>query len=124
MEGRGMRSVSGKELELKLKVTPQELQRIGAHPALEDLTVGKPVTKTLRSIYFDTPDHRLHARGISLRLRTVGNRWLQTVKSNMGVTNGVSNPDEVEALVDGPEPDLSAIADRKLRQIIARAMQR
>jgi inorganic triphosphatase YgiF len=119
-----MRSVSGKELELKLKVTPEELQRIGAHPALEDLTVGKPVTKTLRSIYFDTPDHRLHAHGISLRLRTAGDGWLQTIKRDMGVTNGVSNPDEIEAVVDGPEPDLSAIGDRKLRQTIARAMRR
>jgi triphosphatase len=123
-----MRSGSGKELELKLKVTPQELQRIGAHPALEDLTVGRPVTKTLRSIYFDTSDHRLRAQGISLRLRAIdgqsGGRWLQTVKGSLGVTNGVSNPDEVEAVVNGPEPDLSAIADRKLRQTIARAMRR
>jgi hypothetical protein len=31
---------SSKELELKLELTPEELQRVGAHPALEDLTVG------------------------------------------------------------------------------------
>src|SRR5262245_42877868 len=131
MEGRGMRSVSGKELELKLTLTPQELQRIGTHPALEDLTVGKPVTRTLRSIYFDTADHRLRAQGISLRLRAVdgptGNRkngrWLQTIKGGMGVRSGVSNPDEIEAVVAGPEPELKAIDDRKLRQRIARVMR-
>jgi triphosphatase len=126
-----MRSVSGKELELKLTLTPEELQRVGAHPALEDLTVGQPVTRTLRSIYFDTPDHRLRARGISLRLRAVdgqtgkrnNGQWLQTIKGGSGVRNGVSNPDEIEALVGGPEPDVKAIDDRKLRQTIARVMR-
>lgn len=128
MEGRGMRSVSAKEPELKLRLTPQELRRIGAHPALDDLTVGKPVTRTQRSIYFDTPDHRLRARGVSLRLRAMddqkGDRWLQTVEAGKEVRNGVSNPNESEAVVGGPEPDLSAIDDRKLRQVIARAVRR
>src|SRR5262245_51212260 len=119
-----MASVSGKELELKLKLTPQELQRIGTHPSLEGLTVGKPVTKTLRSIYFDTPDHRLRARGISLRLRAMGDQWLQTVKGGQGVRNGVSNPDEIETIVSRLEPDLSAIDDRKMRQAIAKATRR
>jgi hypothetical protein len=52
-----MSGVAGEELEFKLELTPQEMQRIGAHPALEPLTVGRPETSMLRSIYFDTPDH-------------------------------------------------------------------
>jgi inorganic triphosphatase YgiF len=118
-----MRTVSGKEFELKLELTPQELQRVGAHPALEDLTVGKPVTRTLRSIYFDTPDHRLRARGISLRLRSIGDQWLQTIKSGTGVENGVSNADELETIVAQPEPDLGAIDDGKMRRAIQRAVK-
>ena len=50
------------------------------HPALGDLAAGEPVTRNVRSIYFDTPDHRLRALGISLRLRSDGQSWLQTVK--------------------------------------------
>src|SRR5262245_66344885 len=103
-----MSSVSSKELEFKLELTPEELQRVGAHPALEDLTVGKPVTRVLRSIYFDSPDHRLRAQGISLRLRAIGDQWVQTVKGGKGINNGVSNPDELEAVVAKPEPDLAA----------------
>jgi inorganic triphosphatase YgiF len=123
-----MSSVSGKELELKLEFTHEELQRIGAHPALEDLTVGKPITRTLRSIYFDTPDHRLRAQGISLRLRAIGDQWVQTVKGGpggkTGVKDGISNPDELEAVVARPEPDLSAIDDAALRRAIQRATRR
>jgi inorganic triphosphatase YgiF len=124
-----MGRVSGKELELKLVLTPEELRRVGAHPALEDLTVGRPVTRTLRSIYFDTPDHRLRARGISLRLRAIGDTWVQTVKgrpcgNGPGIRNGVSNPDELEAVVARPEPDLAAIDDAKVRRAIARAARR
>ena len=63
------------ELELKLELTHDELQRVRSHPALGGLAVGEPVTRTLRSIYFDTPDHRLRAQGISFRLR-IGRRRL------------------------------------------------
>src|SRR5262245_54379300 len=120
----GMRSLSGKELELKLELTPEELQRVGANPTLEDLTVGKPVTRTLRSIYFDTPDHRLRAQGISLRLRAIGDQWVQTIKGGMGVKNGVSNPEELETVVARPEPDLDAIEDDRMRRTIERATRR
>lgn len=118
-----MRSVANRELELKLELTPQELQRVGAHPALVDLMVGKPVTRTLRSIYFDTPDHRLRAQGISLRLRSIGDQWLQTIKAGRGVKNGVSNPNEMETMVGRPEPDLDAIDDSKVRRTIERALK-
>jgi inorganic triphosphatase YgiF len=123
-----MSSISGRELELKLELTPEELQRVGANPALDDLTVGKPVTRTLRSIYFDTPDHRLRAQGISLRLRAIGDQWVQTIKGGQGnkagVKNGVSNPEELEVVVARPEPDLAAIDDDAVRRIIERATRR
>ena len=112
--------------ELKLELTPQELQRVGAHPALGDLTVGKPVTRTLRSIYFDTPDHRLRAQGISLRLRSIGDSWLQTIRAGRSLKNGAVNgtdPDAVETVLVGPEPDLGAINDRTVRRQLEKALK-
>ena len=118
-----MSSVSNTEFELKLELTPQQLQRVGGNPALEHLTVGKPTTRTLRSVYFDTPDHRLRAQGISLRVRSIGDTWVQTIKSGgRGVRNGVSNPDEDETVIGNAEPDLSQIADSRIRRAIRKAV--
>jgi len=119
-----MGTVRTEELEIKLELTHEELERVASHPALKDLAVGQPVTRRLRSIYFDTPDHRLRAAGISLRLRSDGNGWLQTVKAGGGVNNGLSNHTEVETSVAQPEPDVQAIGDRKLRRNIEKAVER
>jgi len=113
---------SGHELELKLEVTAQDLHRIGGHPALGPLTVGDPETHTLRTVYFDTPDHRLRAQGISLRLRcSDGGPWVQTVKIGNGLRDGLAYRREFETSTAAPEPDVNAISDRKVRRNIARA---
>ena len=112
------------ELELKVELTRDQLQRMRWHPALSELAVGEPVTRNLRSIYFDTPDHRLRALGISLRLRSDGESWLQTVKAGTAVHNGVSNPLETEAAAERPEPDLGLIGNRKVRRKVEKAIAR
>ncbi len=118
-----MRSVSDREFELKLELTPQQLQRVGINPALEHLTVGKPITRTLRSIYYDTPDHRLRAQGISLRVRSIGDKWVQTVQSGRtGMKNGASRAEDLELVVVSAEPDISQIADSKVRRVIKKAV--
>jgi len=78
-------------------------------------------TKKLRTVYFDTPKHDLHAAGISLRLRHQNGGWLQTVKEH--VAEGVSNPVELEAPVADEEPDLAKIADKKIKRVIRKAVQ-
>lgn len=118
-----MRSVSDREFELKLELTPQQLQRVGINPALEHLTVGQPVTRTLRSIYYDTPDHRLRAQGISLRVRSIGDQWVQTIQSGRtSARNGASHPDDLELVIANAEPDISQIADSKVRRVIRKAV--
>ena len=63
-------SISGEQLRF-------ELRRLDAAPILSEWTVGEPHTRTLRSIYFDTPDHRLREAGISFRVTSDEEKWVQ-----------------------------------------------
>jgi inorganic triphosphatase YgiF len=91
-------------MELKLELSKSDVQRFGSELAVGDLLMAPAATKKLRTVYFDTPKHDLRAAGISLRLRGQNGGWLQTVKADQHVADGVSNPIELEAPVAGKEP--------------------
>jgi inorganic triphosphatase YgiF len=112
------------ELELKLELTREELQRVHAHPALGNLAVGEPVRQTLRSIYFDTPDYRLRALGIAFRLRSEGERWLQTVEAGRSDASGSLPGSAGDGSVERPEPNLDLIPNRRMRRRIEKAVAR
>lgn len=114
-------SAQQKEFELKIALTEAELQHLRKKPAVTRRTIGRAVTRRLRSIYFDTPEHMLRKSGIALRVRRVDSEWIQTVKSGTAVVSGLSNPVEVETAVEGPEPDPDAIADPALRKAVRKA---
>jgi inorganic triphosphatase YgiF len=111
-----------RELELKVEFADRDMRGIEADRRLSQFAVGKPETCTLRSIYFDTPDQRLRSKGLSLRLRRVGRRWVQTVKADTGVKAGLSNPIEVEGEVHGTEPELRSVRHRTMRKQIKKAL--
>ena len=50
------------------------------HPALRPLRRGRTRTTRVFSTYFDSPDFRLQRDGVTLRVRRVGRRWVQTLK--------------------------------------------
>ena len=68
------------EVELKLEFDPADTLRIASHPALA-ASLAPPEDHELVTTYFDTPDCALHRRGVYLRVREDGGRYVQTVKT-------------------------------------------
>ena len=64
------------EVELRFQVPPDMRSRVEAALA----TAGAARTR-LQATYFDTPDRRLAAAGMALRVRKEGRRWMQTLKA-------------------------------------------
>jgi inorganic triphosphatase YgiF len=110
-----------REFELKLDLTKAELDRLAGNPKLH--SAGAASRKILRSVYYDTPDHRLHAEGISLRVRGDGKSFIQTVKLDTDLKNGISNPVEVEDAVAGGKPDPGLIHDKRVRRKVEQAVK-
>ncbi|MEO9901275.1 MAG: CYTH domain-containing protein, partial [Nisaea sp.] len=104
-------SSSPKEIELKLEVPPQAQESLRKSPPPEGFTASRAVTKTLQSIYFDTADQALRKARISLRVRKVGQSWVQTAKIGTGVIGGMSSAVEAEHPVAGRAIDLTVIED-------------
>lgn len=85
------------EIELKFQVPPE--RAAGVRRAVN---TASSQAQRLRAQYFDTPDRRLAAAGLALRLRQERGHWVQTVK---GRGDGVMRRAEHEVPVpagDGP----------------------
>lgn len=102
------------EVELKLALSPRARQRLMVHPAL--VAAGEPTVRLLDNIYFDTPDLRLWQRRIALRLRRIGERWVQTLKTAEEAAGGLASRREWETPSDGKTLDFSGVDDPALRR--------
>lgn len=89
------------EIELKLRGAPLRLKTAAAR--LQKTAVKNSVfKKELRAVYFDTAKDDLHAKGLSLRVRDEGDRYVQTLKQSAA---------DAEALTRGEwNDDVSAAA--------------
>lgn len=107
-----------REIELKFLLDEAKSREIWARVRASKLTHGAPITKTLRSIYLDTPEHALKKAGIALRLRRDGRRWVQGVKTRATLHGGLSQVGEVENPAPGGRVCLDAIPDSSVRKEI------
>ena len=106
------------EIELKFVLDERASSELWARVKASKLASGSPKTRTLRSIYLDTPDHALKKAGIALRLRRDGRRWIQTVKTKAQLHGGLSQVGEVENPAPGGRVCLEAIPDAAVREEI------
>ncbi len=91
--------------------------------ARSGLKAGAPSTDSLRSIYFDTHDHRLREAGIALRLREKAGGWVQTVKSGKSIASGLSQATESECPAPEGKLDIARIPDEKIREQILESVR-
>lgn len=97
---------NAQEIELKFAVPPERAEAVWAAFAPADAAQSKG--KTLVSTYFDTPDRRLSAAGMALRIRDDGKTRIQTLK---GSPEGGFARAEYEQAVEGPGIDAAALAE-------------
>ena len=90
-----------RELEVKLEIDPEAAKRLLAQSWL---CQGRCEAKPQLSVYFDTPDGEIRRRGFTLRVRSVGDRFVQTVKT-LAEGAGLFERGEWEYEVDGIELD-------------------
>ena len=90
------------EIELKFQVPAEARDAVG-----RAMASGRSGRTRLRAVYFDTPDRRLAAAGIAVRLRLEGSQWVQTAKA--GDPHGMQRHEHnvpVDGAPDGPPPAL------------------
>ncbi|MDO8289482.1 MAG: CHAD domain-containing protein [Parvibaculum sp.] len=90
------------EIELKLELTPDAANAFEA----SSLMLGEPQRAEHISVYFDTPDHALNARGLALRIRRSGRKRLQTVKVSSACAAGLFTRSEWERALRSDKPIL------------------
>lgn len=99
--------MDGREIELKLGVSPDDIALLSLSPLLSSEGEAPPPPRRLASIYFDTPDFTLAAAGVSLRVRWTGDGLVQTVKATGRGGAGLFDRPEWEQSLDRPVPDPS-----------------
>src|SRR5438309_314112 len=92
-----------KEIEVKLELPPTSVPRLKKVPLIRALK--KPAKSTTEvSVYFDTDKRKLRHKGLMLRVRRTGNRYVQTIKSARN--SRAFERDEWEGEIAGEMPDL------------------
>jgi triphosphatase len=105
-----------KEIELKLLVAPEDIAVLRNHPhfagALHD-----PTHETLDSVYFDSDDRFLRDHGLTLRVRHIGDKRVQTIKTANQSSNCFERS-EWEQAIAGDQPDFTRVMDAALGPIL------
>jgi triphosphatase len=110
-----------KEIEIKLELPPTSLPALKKVPLLRALK--KPAKSTTEvSVYFDTDKRKLRKNGLMLRVRRIGNRYVQTIKA---ARNGRAfERAEWEGEIASEMPDLRLAAGTALAPLLSRKFRR
>jgi triphosphatase len=113
-----------REIELKLEVPDHGLARLTRSSLLRAAARRSSTPGTLVSVYFDTEKLKLRRKGLSLRVRRVGRRHVQTIKQDSGESAALLARNEWERDVEGEQPDLAAARDTALEPLLSKKLRR
>ena len=105
-----------KEIELKLRVAPEDVAVLKSHPNFAS-ALHDPAHEQLDSVYFDSDDQALRNHGFTLRVRHVGDKRVQTIKTSNRDSYSIERS-EWEQLIDGDQPDLTDMTDAAVGPIL------
>lgn len=108
------------ETELKFRIAPRKLSSVLRTGGLSGRR-GDQSEQSLVSTYYDTTKHKLRRHGLTLRVRKIEGRYVQTVKA--GGTGSVRRG-EWEHEVSGARPDLNKTGHTPLRDLATRKLPR
>ena len=112
----------GQEVELKILLGEGGAAALAARAARLAAAGDAASRRTLKAVYYDTPQRALARRGFALRVRREGRRWVQTVKRGGGPVGGLSRVEEAEAPAPGGRLDLARIPDEAIRAAVEDAI--
>lgn len=98
------------EVELKLLLMPADAAAFPRLAMLPQCAVDKQRLQKFSTTYFDTPALLLKEHGMELRVRRAGRLWTQTLRATGRAIAGLPQRQEWEASIDGPRPNLAALA--------------
>ncbi|WP_330110731.1 CYTH domain-containing protein [Methylophaga thalassica] len=106
------------EQEIKLQVTQAESLLLHEIDWLKKRLIQDVYQQHLLSTYFDTADKALMKFGVGLRLRQIGEQWLQTVKCSGKASSGLHERQEWEHELEAPEFDLERLAETAIAPLL------
>ncbi len=109
------------EAELKFVFQPGDLPRLRSLLKFESSASGRAHTRRLAHVYFDTPDRRLLAEAIALRVQKAGRGYVQRVEDLRDRPGPGSAKTAWTGRVPSDKPVPSTIGDVKLRDLVVRA---
>ncbi len=98
-----------RERELKLLFPADQADSLLGHPLLASDNGRKPAAHRQISAYWDTADDALSRAGLTLRVRTIGKKRLQTVKTKGTETAGLFSRGEWEAPIQADVPEMTLL---------------
>ena len=107
------------EIELKLRLNLADVPRLKRSQAIRKFLLGKPRTRKLTSIYYDTPDLELMHAAVSLRVRHMSGKWYQSVKTAGMADAGLHSRLEWEDILKQGKPDFEKICSIDAADIVS-----